>query len=385
VRVVGLSALGAFYAVACGKSQNRDDDDDCRTGSERCDCHPDGTCDGSLECRSGLCVEPDDSGGGGRQTGGANQGGKGGTQITGIPSGGAFPTGGAPATGGVFPVGGTGGTDDGGGVGGDTGDAGEPSTGGVAGVAGGIGGVAGVAGGVGGRGGAGRGNGGQGGMLGGSGGATGGAGASGASGACGTAVAGATDTLIDNLEDNNGQIAPPRVGYWYVYTDMTCTTTPPPDATGANLFRPTAEAGQSGSYGARLTGGACSTWGAGLGFDLNNCNARQNAYNASVFHGISFWYKSTVPFRANVTTLDVIPTSQGGTCTDVADQCYNPHGVDVPASPAGMAVSVAFSSLTQAFGTMNAFDVTRIVNLQFQVGIQTGTWEIAIDNVAFLQ
>ena len=46
-------------------------------------------------------------------------------------------------------------------------------------------------------------------------------------------------------------------------------------------------------YAAKTSGAACGTWGAGMGFDLNNCNAKSTPYNAMAFNGISFWYKSS--------------------------------------------------------------------------------------------
>ncbi len=203
---------------------------------------------------------------------------------------------------------------------------------------------------------------------------------------CGQTAATAADTSIDNLEDGDNTITMPRIGYWYTYNDMTgCTQTPAPDPTGATPFVPSPGAGNAASVGARTNGMGCTSWGAGLGVDLNNCNMKSNAYNASVFNGISFWYKSTTAIRMMVGTLPNVPTANGGGCTDTADMCYNHHGVDLAAAPSGMTVTQTFATLSQAYGTMRAFDKTQIINIQFQAAqtVTTTGFDITVDDLAF--
>jgi hypothetical protein len=213
-------------------------------------------------------------------------------------------------------------------------------------------------------------------------------GAAGSSTGCGPIVGAATDTLIDNLEDNDNVLAPPRVGYWFVFTDGTCTTIPSVDPSGAIPFPPASGAGQNASFGARLRGGNCTTWGAGLGFDLNNCGSRAQAYDATAFQGISFWYRSTAPLRMIILTLDAIPTTRGGTCvpgTSSGSECDNGHGASLPASATGSVVAVPFTLLSQEFGQLRAFDRSKLVYVEFQFGISTGTtFDLTIDNVLFI-
>ena len=215
---------------------------------------------------------------------------------------------------------------------------------------------------------------------------TGGSGGSGTA-MCGTAVAAAGDIAIDNLEDGDNTISMPRVGYWYTYNDATgCTQTPAPDPSGLTPFVPAPGMGNAASVGARTNGMGCSLWGAGMGVDLNNCNMKSNAYDATVFNGIAFWYKSTTAVRMMVGTTANLPATAGGGCTD-ADQgmCYNHHGVDLLAAPSGMTMMVAFTGLSQAYGTMRPFMKNQILNIQFQAAsAATATgFDITVDDLAF--
>jgi hypothetical protein len=163
---------------------------------------------------------------------------------------------------------------------------------------------------------------------------------------------------------------------------------PAPDPSGATPFLPASGSG-NGMYAAHTSGGACATWGAGMGFDLANCMSKSGAYNASAFNGMSFWYKSTTALRVIIATTAVIPTTRGGTCVPggMGMECDNGHGLDLAASPAGMVTTVSFTAgatngLTQAFGQMKAFDKSQIVNIQWQVP-QGMAFDFTIDDVAF--
>ncbi|HEX6765285.1 MAG TPA: hypothetical protein VF103_07395, partial [Polyangiaceae bacterium] len=178
----------------------------------------------------------------------------------------------------------------------------------------------------------------------------------------------------------------PRVGYWYTYNDGMCTPAqvPAPDPSGATPFVPGATG--NGMWAAHTSGGACATWGAGMGFDLANCASASGAYNAGVFSGISFYYKSTTAIRVIIATTDVIPSTRPpGTCvpgTGMGMECDNGHGMDLAAAPAGMTISVPFTMLSQAFGQMKPFDKTKIVNIQWQVA-NALAFDFTIDDVVF--
>jgi hypothetical protein len=201
---------------------------------------------------------------------------------------------------------------------------------------------------------------------------------------CGPTTAMAGEAMIDDLEDGENAIIAPRTGYWYTYNDgTTCAQMPAPDPSGATPFPPTAAAG-NGMFAAKTSGAACGTWGAGMGFDLANCNSKSGAYDASVFNGISFWYKSTTPIRVIIATMGIIPTTRGGTCTPggMGAECDNGHGMDLPMNAAGGVISVPFTMLSQSFGQMIAFNKAQIVNIQWQVA-QALPFDFTIDDVTF--
>jgi len=98
LRVRIEAALGAAALVLACSGSRDDAEPACPVGSETCACTPGGSCDPSLDCLSGICV---DRGGGAAATGGA-------AGTPGPTGGGATETGGtSPGAGGTSP--GTGG------------------------------------------------------------------------------------------------------------------------------------------------------------------------------------------------------------------------------------------------------------------------------------
>lgn len=75
-QVVGVGLCLGGVAFACGGS---DADGSCETGSERCGCYANLTCDSGLMCLSELCVDEDDASGGSGGSGGSGSGGSGGS------------------------------------------------------------------------------------------------------------------------------------------------------------------------------------------------------------------------------------------------------------------------------------------------------------------
>jgi hypothetical protein len=194
---------------------------------------------------------------------------------------------------------------------------------------------------------------------------------------------------------------PARIGYWFTYNEKTdtpsssCTQAPAPDPAGLLPFPPTAMPGNGSMYGAKTSGTGCtSTWGAGIGVDFNNCNMKSNAYDASAYTGISFWYKSKTPIRVLVGTKPNLPTAEGGAC---ASDCYNHHGKNFAASTAGTTASITWAELSgttqigspaadpQTYGTKRGFNPAQLLNLQVQVDQSGGaSFEIWLDDLSFL-
>ncbi len=103
--------LMALVAGACGAREFPGGE--CKDGDERCACFGNGTCNGSLQCWSSLCVDPSKSqtGGDGGDSGGDGVGGAGNAGTTGGGAGNSGGgRGGVGGTGGVGVTGGTAGT-----------------------------------------------------------------------------------------------------------------------------------------------------------------------------------------------------------------------------------------------------------------------------------
>lgn len=207
---------------------------------------------------------------------------------------------------------------------------------------------------------------------------------------CITTPGDASYKLIDDLNDGDhvvgNEIDPVlRRGYWYTYNDMTCTgQDPEPDMGGGIPFAPKT-GGPTGFY-AGMTATGCTTWGAGLGFDVNNANGMSCSYNAAAYTGITFQYRSNVGVRVNIGTAATIPTTRGGTCSGTCDDHF---GMVFPASPTTWATAnLPFASATQGgWGSPATFSAATLVNIQFQADSSMGvpaSISIDIDEINFL-
>ena len=188
--------------------------------------------------------------------------------------------------------------------------------------------------------------------------------------------------LIDDMELGTGSIPANkgRVGAWYTYNDKTAAGMQEPTAGAAFVVDPNGFAGKC----ARTHGSGFTTWGAGMGVDLNNTGTgAKGVYNASTAQGITFMAKSTSPFRVKVLIPATVPSAEGGTCAGAG--CGNNHGFIVAASASWTSVTVPFSSLTQeTWAEVNtaAFSNAAIIGIQFQVTKDTA-FDVAIDNLGF--
>lgn len=223
---------------------------------------------------------------------------------------------------------------------------------------------------------------------------------------CGQPKGAATDLFLDDLEDGDNTLGNSvedpdpsvRVGYWFTYNEKTnsasspCNQMPPPDPQGLLPFPPSVDPGNGSRIGAHTSGTGCTqVWGAGIGVDFNNCNQMSNAYDASAYRGIQFWYKSTTPIRALVTTT---PNTAAGGCTG---DCDNHHGKNFAASPSGTTATITWAELNgsmqigsppadpQTFGTKRPFDATKVLAFQVQVDQAGGSsFDIWLDDLSFL-
>lgn len=220
----------------------------------------------------------------------------------------------------------------------------------------------------------------------------GGSGAGGGTGAGGT-TAGPTDlSMIDDMEDMDGSIlaADGRVGAWYTYNDTTGTQVPPAGQPGFTMSAITPPRDAS-NYAANTTGSGFTTWGAGIGFDLNNgggdSGAGKQPYDASAYKGITFWAKAGPGgignIRLNVQDAQTAP--EGNICSKTATKGCNDHrGTSVSLTQDWKQFTFTFDSLKQlGFGmAYPTFQTNKLYAIQFQAGTKV-KFDIWLDDIAF--
>jgi endoglucanase len=189
------------------------------------------------------------------------------------------------------------------------------------------------------------------------------------------------DGLIDDGEDNNGQIntVGGRDGYWFTFKDEVGSTI---DPEGSAFHM--SEGGPPGSkYMAEMKGkmgaGGQNVFPyVGMGFNLSNPKA---PYSAGKAQGIQFWAKG--PGRIRFKSPDVMTDPAGEKCT----ACYNDFGVDIFLDDKWQRYTVPFSKMEQQAGWGDraphvASD--QLFAIQWQFGTASKDYDISIDNVAFV-
>lgn len=188
------------------------------------------------------------------------------------------------------------------------------------------------------------------------------------------------EDVIDDLEDADAVIyetADGRIGIWYVYNDATAGGTQSP-AVG-EPFLPSV-GGPNGSMWHAHTQGSGFPSYAGIGFDLSNTGSLiKEPYNASAFSGIVFQARGSGDIRFTVLSEADVPTTSGGTCQESSGQCYVGNAVRITLTDAWTQHAVPWSMLVES-----PFPIApgALMSLQWQAP-QGGTFEIAIDDVAF--
>jgi hypothetical protein len=203
---------------------------------------------------------------------------------------------------------------------------------------------------------------------------------------------------IDDMENGMGTIFKicGRIGFWYTYHDSTAggTLTPMAMATftdsAVTPARPIGDSGTS-AMAARMTGNGFTIYGAGMGFDLQNPGGQstKGLYDASMYSGVTFWAKGSVSgtgvVRFNVPDKATDPV--GGVCSGTgASQCSDDHGHTLTLTSSWQQYSFTWAQLTQqGFGyTEASLDTAHLVGMKFQVGNPTGSFDVWVDDIAFL-
>jgi hypothetical protein len=195
--------------------------------------------------------------------------------------------------------------------------------------------------------------------------------------------------LIDDFEDQDlfVLIVNKRNGPWYAFHDATATGV---QAFGIDLL--TGVNVRAGSTAAlHMTASGFTDYGAGLGADFVNLQAKKVPYDVSAYSGIRFYAKVASGTQASLKLL--IPTTysdpMGGKCDDsVALKKCNDH-LYYPVTSLKTTWDVYecdFSGLMQqGFGLPQAsLDPTSVYSVQFTLLTKLLAADIWIDDVAFV-
>ena len=161
--------------------------------------------------------------------------------------------------------------------------------------------------------------------------------------------------------------SPPRNGTWYTYNDgsATCLQAPapmtgsvPPQTYVARGAADSAPSGQSGSLALHARWSDCTTWGAGIGADINTPLTPDGAvytgpkvpYDLAPYTGITFWAMATpgtdVQLRMKLPMTAETRIEDGGRCTESdTNKCSDDWGeaFTLPSNGNWKQVTVRFS------------------------------------------
>ncbi|MBN1654838.1 MAG: hypothetical protein JXA30_13790 [Deltaproteobacteria bacterium] len=201
--------------------------------------------------------------------------------------------------------------------------------------------------------------------------------------------------VIATFEDGLGSVnqdAPGRGGGFYAFNDGTGTQTPP--ANSATAPTATSISHCESTYALCTNGSGFSTWGAGIGTDIGKIDAatgKKTPYDATQYKGVAFWAKSNAGETAvKVKFPDKNTAEEGGVCDssvpDGPTACYNDWSKTVNLTEEWQAVTITFSELQQeTWGAIyDAFDITTLYALQFQVGPNIA-FDFCIDDLIFVR
>jgi hypothetical protein len=203
----------------------------------------------------------------------------------------------------------------------------------------------------------------------------------------------ADDGEIDNFTDGDGQILPigGRSGVWFSFNDGTSGVQVPP-ASQPLLPMPD---GPGGALALHTVGSGFTSFGSGIGANLNQSGATVLPYNASAYKGIRFTYASSGfgSVHLAVGTSATTPPANGGTCNATTETCFDDFQISVPptsfmgssATPTFVTLEVPWPDLAQqGFGTPVPFDPSTVLQLKWLFG-SSAPFDFILADVSFIE
>jgi hypothetical protein len=132
------------------------------------------------------------------------------------------------------------------------------------------------------------------------------------------------------------------------------------------------------------TGKDYTSWGSGIGADLNNGSGGKLSTNASAYDSVTFWARAESPLAITLVLPDINTDPAGKICT-TCDHHWYKGGIQVGTS--WQRFTVAFADLVLEPGTVptpTKFAPESVVSVQFRFA-SGQTYDIYFDDVAFLK
>jgi hypothetical protein len=190
-----------------------------------------------------------------------------------------------------------------------------------------------------------------------------------------------TAAVIDDFED--GDLVLPtspalagRVGSWYGFDDGTGSSSKEVFA----IMR-----GANSVNGLHLMGQGFTTWGAGVGVDLNNSGTTQTTkapWDASAYAGVTFWARAQATVTVTVTLPNADTDAAGNSCST----CGHHYSKAVQVSSTWQRFTIDFSELTLEPGgvpTPTAFKPSGLLSVHFRFSA-AASYDVYLDDVAFV-
>jgi len=219
--------------------------------------------------------------------------------------------------------------------------------------------------------------------------------------------------LLSNFEDLAGATivragSPPRNGYWYAYADGSPTCIQSPDGRYVGEPPPVPPPQTSGGFAGSLSlhglWSGCTTWGAGIGADINTPVVPDGEvylgpkvpYDLSLYSGITFFAMaapgSDTRLRLKVLTRTTTRSEEGGACDEStigAGKCGDHYGelFDLPGNGTWKKVTVTFSEAAfrqEGWGAWFPFVPRDVMGIQIQSVDLSETYDFWIDDMYLL-
>jgi endoglucanase len=193
------------------------------------------------------------------------------------------------------------------------------------------------------------------------------------------------DGLIDDFEDNNNQInvVGDRGGYWYTYADKEGSTVWPEQGDKGGTFT-LVEGGHDSKFAVEVKGKLA---GKSIVYAAMGLNFRdpKEAYDASMYEGITFWAKSGAgPAKMTVKMPDGNTDPDGQVCT----ACFNDYGAQITLTNQWERIVLPFRALHQEadWGAPRKphIDPKRLFAIHFEAKTPGSDYDFWIDDIAFV-